>query len=82
MFGHHPTSTILSPHTDLGIRDVLAPGLVYLCGHLHNLHGIVETMFARHKVLLVNIYLYIKLGVLLLPWSCLRITFLVFVTNC
>lgn len=46
-FGHYPTSTILS-HSP-GIKDVMRNGLVYLCGHLHNLHGIVSTMFVRHK---------------------------------
>ena len=47
-FGHYPTSTIISPSSDL--QAVMSSGLIYLCGHLHNLHGLVSTMFVRHKV--------------------------------
>jgi len=48
MFGHYPTSTIVSPPP--GIRQVLGSGLVYLCGHLHNLHGLANNMVVRHRV--------------------------------
>ena len=47
-FGHYPTSTIISPSSDL--QEVMKSGLIYLCGHLHNLHGLAPTMFVRHKV--------------------------------
>ena len=48
MFGHYPTSTIVSHQP--GVRAVLGSGLVYLCGHLHNLHGLAGgPMVVRHK---------------------------------
>ena len=55
MFGHYPTSTIVSGLP--GVREVLGRGLVYLCGHLHNMHGLAGRLYARHKVrtLRVNI---------------------------
>ena len=48
MFGHYPTSTIVSGLP--GVREVLGRGLVYLCGHLHNMHGLAGRLYARHKV--------------------------------
>ena len=48
MFGHYPTSTIVSGAP--GVREVLGQGLVYLCGHLHNLHGLAGRLYVRHKV--------------------------------
>jgi len=46
-FGHYPTSTIVAPRP--GPREVMADGLVYLCGHLHNIHGLANTMVVRHR---------------------------------
>lgn len=46
-FGHYPTSTIVSPQP--GLRSLMSSGLVYLCGHLHNLHGLAYRMVVRHK---------------------------------
>lgn len=46
-FGHYPTSMIVSP--DPGHRELMAEGLVYLCGHLHSLHGLANTMVVRHR---------------------------------
>ena len=46
-FGHYPTSTIVAPSP--GPRHVMTNGLVYLCGHLHNLHGLADTMVVRHS---------------------------------
>ena len=44
-FGHYPTSCILSP--DPGIRRLMKNGLAYLCGHLHQLGGLVPNMYTR-----------------------------------
>ena len=44
-FGHYPTNTVVSP----GLKEVMRSGLVYLCGHLHDLHGLASRMFVRHK---------------------------------
>jgi len=46
-FGHYPTSTIVAPKP--GPREVMSKGLVYLCGHLHNVHGLANTMVVRHR---------------------------------
>ena len=46
-FGHYPTSTIVAPLP--GHREVMEDGLVYLCGHLHNIHGLAGTMVVRHR---------------------------------
>ena len=46
-FGHYPSSTIVAPRP--GPREVMAKGLVYLCGHLHNIHGLANTMVVRHR---------------------------------
>jgi len=46
-FGHYPTSTIVSPQP--GLRSVMSTGLAYLCGHLHNIHGLANRMVVRHK---------------------------------
>ncbi|XP_059613492.1 transmembrane protein 62-like [Phlebotomus argentipes] len=45
-FGHYPTSCILT--AGAGIRDVIGrheEGLVYLCGHLHTMGGMVKRMY-------------------------------------
>uniref|UniRef100_A0A1B0D177 TMEM62 C-terminal domain-containing protein n=1 Tax=Phlebotomus papatasi TaxID=29031 RepID=A0A1B0D177_PHLPP len=45
-FGHYPTSCILAPGG--GIREVIGrheEGLVYLCGHLHTMGGMVKKMY-------------------------------------
>uniref|UniRef100_A0A6B2E9D5 Uncharacterized protein n=1 Tax=Phlebotomus kandelakii TaxID=1109342 RepID=A0A6B2E9D5_9DIPT len=50
-FGHYPTSCILAPGG--GIREVIGrheEGLVYLCGHLHTMGGLVTRMYAVQKV--------------------------------
>jgi len=47
-FGHYPTSVIISPSP--GLKSVMSQGFVYLCGHLHNLHGLGEQMIAKHGV--------------------------------
>ena len=56
-FGHYPTSTIISPSSSSSsdLQAVMSSGLIYLCGHLHNLHGLVNTMFVRHKVSTDNV---------------------------
>jgi len=46
-FGHYPTSTIVSPQP--GLRYVMSSGLAYLCGHLHNMHGLASRMVVRHE---------------------------------
>lgn len=45
-FGHYPTSSILSPRP--GLRQIAANGIAYLCGHLHNLVGLVPQMYTHH----------------------------------
>lgn len=49
-FGHFPTSCIISE--DEGVRDLIGKlnqGLVYLCGHLHRLGGVVPHMYALQR---------------------------------
>ena len=66
-FGHYPTSTIVSGLP--GVREVLGRGLVYLCGHLHNMHGLAGRLYARHKVRTRRgQYCYLFL---IIPLSCL-----------
>ncbi|GAB0096777.1 Neurotransmitter-gated ion-channel ligand-binding domain [Sergentomyia squamirostris] len=51
-FGHYPTSCILTPSVGSGgIRDVIGrhEGLVYLCGHLHTMGGMVKRMYTRQN---------------------------------
>ncbi|CAG0878722.1 unnamed protein product [Darwinula stevensoni] len=43
-FGHYPSSVIVSPSP--GIQSLLSKGLVYLCGHLHTLGGLIHHMYA------------------------------------
>ena len=45
--GHYPTSLIVAPAP--GPRALMTRGLAYLCGHLHNVHGLAPTMVARHS---------------------------------
>lgn len=50
-FGHFPTSCILSPN-EINVRDLIGQldsGLVYLCGHLHTLGGLVPRMYSLQK---------------------------------
>ncbi len=44
-FGHYPTTTV---HSSRPLAEVMANGGVYLCGHLHNLLGLMKRMYARH----------------------------------
>ncbi|XP_057317037.1 transmembrane protein 62-like [Hydractinia symbiolongicarpus] len=44
-FGHYPLSTTTKPHI---LRKLLSSGIVYLCGHLHTLLGVVPQMHAIH----------------------------------
>lgn len=47
-FGHYPTSCILSPSP--GVRSLIGhSGVAYLCGHLHQLGGIVPNMYTLQK---------------------------------
>uniref|UniRef100_A0A7G3B2B5 Uncharacterized protein n=1 Tax=Lutzomyia longipalpis TaxID=7200 RepID=A0A7G3B2B5_LUTLO len=52
-FGHYPTSCILTPSAGSGgIRDVIGKhpdSLVYLCGHLHTMGGMVKHMYTVQK---------------------------------
>ncbi|CAH8480334.1 unnamed protein product [Schistosoma turkestanicum] len=44
IFGHHPTSTVVS--SDLDLRSVIGDSaFAYLCGHLHTLHGMAKNMY-------------------------------------
>ncbi|KAK9885653.1 hypothetical protein WA026_012417 [Henosepilachna vigintioctopunctata] len=46
-FGHFPTSCILT-HGEESVRDIIGKdrnGLVYLCGHLHKMGGLVPSMY-------------------------------------
>lgn len=45
VFGHYPTSCILSPSP--GIRAVIGNSTAYLCGHLHTLNNYVPNMYTR-----------------------------------
>lgn len=50
-FGHFPTSCILSTGNE-GIRSLMQKdirGLVYVCGHLHTLGGVVPNMYTLQK---------------------------------
>jgi hypothetical protein len=50
-FGHFPTSCILSTGSE-GVRSLInkdPKGLVYLCGHLHRLGGLVPKMYTLQK---------------------------------
>jgi hypothetical protein len=47
-FGHYPTSCILSPSP--GLRPLIGhSGVAYLCGHLHQLGGIVPNMYTLQQ---------------------------------
>ena len=45
-FGHYASSSILSAWP--GLRRIAAKGIVYLCGHLHNLVDLVPQMYSHH----------------------------------
>ncbi|XP_034015891.1 transmembrane protein 62 isoform X2 [Thalassophryne amazonica] len=45
-FGHYTTSTVVSPPP--GIRQLISPAVVYLCGHLHTLGGLMPILHSRH----------------------------------
>ncbi|EFA02740.2 Transmembrane protein 62-like Protein [Tribolium castaneum] len=50
-FGHFPTSCILSTGSE-GVRNLIRKdpkGLVYVCGHLHKLGGLVPKMYTLQK---------------------------------
>ncbi|KAJ8952061.1 hypothetical protein NQ318_010971 [Aromia moschata] len=50
-FGHFPTSCILTPGKE-SVRDIIGKqrnSLVYVCGHLHTLGGIVPRMYTFQK---------------------------------
>ncbi len=47
VFGHYPTSCVLSPNP--GIKSVIGQSsntLAYLCGHLHTLNGMAPNMYS------------------------------------
>ena len=44
IFGHYPTSTVLSPNP--GLKSVMKGSLAYLCGHLHTLNGLAPQMYS------------------------------------
>ncbi|XP_075225591.1 transmembrane protein 62-like isoform X2 [Lycorma delicatula] len=49
-FGHYPTSCILSPNRNGGVRSLIGDGgTAYLCGHLHTLGGFVKNMYTLQK---------------------------------
>lgn len=49
-FGHFPTSCILSEGENVRhLIGKLKQGLVYLCGHLHRLGGLVPQMYTLQK---------------------------------
>lgn len=59
-FGHFPTSCTLS-YGEQTIRDMIGRdknGLVYLCGHLHKLGGLVPNMYTLQN----NGFLELELG--------------------
>lgn len=45
-FSHYPSSTIVGDHHVL--RQLMSSSVAHVCGHLHTLRGIVQTMYARH----------------------------------
>ncbi|XP_050511047.1 transmembrane protein 62-like [Diabrotica virgifera virgifera] len=50
-FGHFPTSCIVTTSDD-NVRDILGrhkQGLVYVCGHLHKLGGLIPQMYTLQK---------------------------------
>ncbi|XP_036450088.1 transmembrane protein 62 [Colossoma macropomum] len=46
-FGHYTTSTIISPFP--GVRALMSSAVVYLCGHLHTLGGMMPVLHSRHS---------------------------------
>lgn len=59
-FGHFPTSCIISP-SEGGVRGLIErdkQGVVYVCGHLHRLGGLVPKMYTLQK----EGYLELELG--------------------
>lgn len=52
-FGHYPTSCVITMGVNnWNLRDKIgesADGIVYLCGHLHTLGGIVPQMYSLQK---------------------------------
>ncbi|XP_023024648.2 transmembrane protein 62 isoform X1 [Leptinotarsa decemlineata] len=50
-FGHFPTSCIITPGHE-SVRDMIGKhkeGMVYVCGHLHRLGGLVPKMYTLQK---------------------------------
>ena len=45
-FSHFPTSTIVADHRAL--RQLMSTSVAHICGHLHDLNGHADTMYARH----------------------------------
>ncbi|KAI4875117.1 hypothetical protein NFI96_025236 [Prochilodus magdalenae] len=45
-FGHYTTSTVISPFP--GVRALMSSAVVYLCGHLHTLGGMMPVLHSRH----------------------------------
>lgn len=46
-FGHYPTSFIVQSPPIL--REIMRGSIMYLCGHLHTMRGLVPRMYAKHK---------------------------------
>jgi hypothetical protein len=57
MFGHYPTSFIVTPKNQISIRDLMKNAAAYLCGHLHSAYGLVEKMYTVHHNGLVELEL-------------------------
>jgi hypothetical protein len=45
-FSHYPTATIAGDHATL--RRLMSSSVAHVCGHLHDLLGLVSTMYTRH----------------------------------
>ena len=45
-FSHYPTATIAGDHATL--RRLMSSSVAHVCGHLHDLLGLVPTMYTRH----------------------------------
>ncbi|XP_055386194.1 transmembrane protein 62-like isoform X2 [Condylostylus longicornis] len=61
LFGHYPTSCILSPGGEKGLREIIGSfeeNYAYLCGHFHTQGGFIPRMYALHK----NGFLELELG--------------------
>ena len=56
LYGHYTTSSLIS---SCNLHNVMAQSSIYLCGHLHNIHGLApsNSIWTRHESGLLEVEL-------------------------